>query len=53
MINRKLLIGVGVALALTACNTDKLTEANKNPNDPENAPSAALFTNSARVSAAR
>lgn len=53
MINRKLLIGVGVALAVTACNTDKLTEANKNPNDPESAPSAALFTNSARVSAAR
>ena len=53
MINRKLLFGAGVAVALTACNTDKLTDANKNPNDPESAPSAALFTNSVRVSAAR
>jgi SusD/RagB-like outer membrane lipoprotein len=55
MINRKLLFGVGVALSITAsaCNTDKLTEANKNPNDPEDAPSGALFTNSVRVAAAR
>jgi len=55
MINRKLLLGLGAALALSAgaCNTDKLTEANKNPNSPENAPSATLFTNSARLTATR
>ena len=55
MMNRKLLLGVGAALAFTAsaCNTDKLTEANKNPNSPEDAPSTALFTNSARLTAAR
>jgi len=55
MINRKLLIGFGTAFALSAgaCGTDNLTEANKNPNSPEDAPSAALFTNSARLTAAR
>lgn len=55
MMNRKLLLGVGAALAFSvgACNTDKLTEVNKNPNDPEDAPNTTLFTNSARVSAAR
>ena len=55
MINRKLLIGIGTALALSAgaCGTDNLTEANKNPNNPEDAPSTALFTNSARLTAAR
>jgi hypothetical protein len=55
MMNRKLLLGFGAAFALSvgACNTDKLTEVNKNPNDPEDAPSTTLFTNSARLTAAR
>jgi len=55
MMNRKLFIGVGAALALSAsaCDSDKLTEANKNPNSPEDAPSTALFTNSVRVGAGR
>jgi hypothetical protein len=55
MMNRKLLLGLGAALAFSAsaCNTDKLTEVNRNPNDPEDAPNTTLFTNSARVSAAR
>ena len=49
-INRTVLAGVGAAAAVlvTACNADKLTSINKNPNSPENAPSPALFTNATR-----
>jgi hypothetical protein len=36
------------AVAFTACNADKLTSANNNPNSPVDAPSTALFTNAAR-----
>lgn len=53
MKNRSLLLGLGAVLALSACDADKLTEANRNPNDPTDAPSSALFTNSARLAAAR
>jgi hypothetical protein len=54
MSNRKLILSFGAAaMFLSACDTDKLTRANENPNDPTNAPSAALFTNSARLAAAR
>lgn len=50
MMNRHLFLGLGAAVALfaTACNADKLTEVNENPNDPTDAPSGALFTNAAR-----
>ncbi len=47
MINKKLLtVGSGLALALgaAACNTDNLTNLNKNPNSPEDVPATALFT---------
>ncbi|MEO8194873.1 MAG: SusD/RagB family nutrient-binding outer membrane lipoprotein [Gemmatimonadales bacterium] len=33
-----------LALAATACNNDKLTSLNKNPNSPEDVPPATLFT---------
>lgn len=55
MWNRKLTVGLGVALALgtSACDTDSLTAANNNPNDPTDAPTPALFTTAARLTAAR
>ena len=48
-------VGSGVALALTlyACNNDKLTALNANPNSPEDVPPGPLFTNAARVGVAR
>jgi len=36
--------GLAVALGVAACNTDNLTNLNKNPNNPEDVPAAALFT---------
>lgn len=50
MMNRSLLVGVGAALAIvaTACEPDKLTSVNQNPNSPTDAPSSALFTNAVR-----
>src|SRR5437870_3342924 len=40
-----LVVGAGIlTLALTACNTDTLTNLNKNPNSPEDVPPAPLFT---------
>jgi hypothetical protein len=54
MTNRKLFLSLGaVAMIATACDPDKVTEVNNNPNDPTDAPSSALFTNSARLAAAR
>jgi hypothetical protein len=55
MLNRRLIIGCGAALALvaTACNSDKLTDVNKNPNSPTDAPSTALFSNAARNGVSR
>ena len=47
MMNRKLkTVGSSVALAFlaVACNGDKLTSLNKNPNNPEDVPAASLFT---------
>jgi SusD/RagB-like outer membrane lipoprotein len=47
MINKKLLTvssALAVALGVAACNTDNLTNLNKNPNNPEDVPAAALFT---------
>jgi hypothetical protein len=46
-------IAAAVALGATACDSDKLTELNRNPNSPTDAPSGALFTNSTRLVAAR
>ena len=56
MTYRKLLmVGSGVALAVmaAACNSDKLTNLNTNPNSPEDVPPGPLFTNAARVAASR
>jgi len=47
MMNKKLFTvgsGLAVALSVAACNTDNLTNLNKNPNSPEDVPAAALFT---------
>jgi len=47
MINRKILTvgsGLAVALSVAACNTDNLTNLNKNPNSPEDVPASTLFT---------
>ena len=54
--NRQLLrVGTGLALAFlaAACNNDRLTDLNKNPNSPEDVPAGPLFTNAARVAVAR
>src|SRR5918999_2831170 len=51
MINRRL-YATGLAAALlvtaTACETDKLTNVNQNPNSPTDAPTSALFTDAVR-----
>ncbi len=54
-INTLLKIGAGVlfAVAATACNSDKLTNLNANPNSPEDVPPGPLFTNAARVASSR
>ncbi len=47
MTNKKLLtVGCGIAVAVVAaaCNTDNLTNLNKNPNNPEDVPASTLFT---------
>ena len=54
--NRRILrVGTGLAIAFVAaaCNSDKLTNLNKNPNSPEDVPPGPLFTNAARLSVAR
>ena len=56
MRNRDYLLVVGTAAALlgaAACNNDKLTSINKNPNSPEDVPASTIFTNAARTSVAR
>lgn len=56
MTNRKLLkvgTGLAIAFAAAACNSDKLTNLNTNPNSPEDVPPGPLFTNAARVAASR
>ena len=52
MINKRLAIGIVAALSAAACNGD-ITNANQNPNDPTDAPSAALFTNATRLGTSR
>src|SRR5688572_18418149 len=55
MMNKRVFLSLGAALAMfaTACDADKVTEANNNPNDPTDAPSSALFTNAARNAVTR
>jgi hypothetical protein len=56
MMNRSIFrVSTGLALAFVAaaCNSDKLTNLNKNPNAPEDVPPGPLFTNAARLSVAR
>jgi hypothetical protein len=56
MMNRKILrvgTGLAIALAAAACNSDKLTNLNKNPNSPEDVPPGPLFTNAARGTVTR
>lgn len=50
MTNRARWLRLGAALAVfaIACDADEVTEANRNPNDPTDAPSSALFTSAAR-----
>jgi len=42
-----------VALSATACNNDKLTSFNENPNSATSAPAPALFTNATRTAVSR
>ena len=45
---RTLSFAAGLALlGAAACNNDTITEANKNPNAPEDAPAGPVFTNAA------
>jgi hypothetical protein len=56
MINKKFLtVGTGLALAFAAaaCNSDKLTDLNKNPNSPEDVPAGPIFTNATRLAVSR
>ena len=48
-------VGAGVVLAVAAfaCNNDKITDLNKNPNSPEDVPPGPLFTDAARVEISR
>src|SRR5437764_6366146 len=39
------LAAASLVAGLTACNNDKLTEVNANPNSPEQVSAASLFTN--------
>jgi len=45
--------GLAVALSVAACNTDNLTNLNKNPNSPEDVPATALFTTASVDAASR
>ncbi|HEY2851229.1 MAG TPA: SusD/RagB family nutrient-binding outer membrane lipoprotein [Gemmatimonadaceae bacterium] len=56
MRNRDFLLVVGTAATLlgaAACNNDKLTSINRNPNSPEDVPASTIFTNAARNATAR
>ena len=50
---RKLLVvGAGLlAMGTAACNNDKLTDLNRNPDSPEDVPAATLFTFAAQTAA--
>ena len=54
MTTRRLYVGAAaLAILATACESDRLTSVNNNPNSPTDAPSTALFTNATRNAAAR
>jgi hypothetical protein len=56
MMTHKTRLAVAAMLLLTgtaACDPDKLTDINRNPNSPEDVPPEPLFTQAARISAAR
>src|SRR5579872_4100859 len=46
------LFAVAGLVGLAACNNDKLTSINNNPNSPQDVPAASIFTDAARVSVA-
>jgi hypothetical protein len=47
-------LGASVALlAAAACNNDKLTSLNTNPNSPEDVPASTIFTTAARTAVSR
>jgi hypothetical protein len=41
-----------LVVGAAACNNDKLTDLNKNPNSPEDVPAASIFTTAARTATA-
>jgi SusD/RagB-like outer membrane lipoprotein len=45
----QLATGVMLAAGVAACNNDKITDLNKNPNSPEDVPAASIFTTAARA----
>jgi hypothetical protein len=47
------LVAASLVAGLTACDNDKLTQVNANPNQPEQVESASLFTNATIASLAR
>lgn len=49
----KVAFGLAIAAGLAACNNDKLTSLNQNPNNPTDAPAGALFTNAVNTTAGR
>ena len=56
MMTRERVLGLGAAvllIAAAACNNDKLTSLNINPNSPEAVPATTIFTSAARNSVAR
>lgn len=46
-------LALALAIGVAACNTDNITNANQNPNDPTSAPPGALFTNATVTSVRR
>lgn len=47
------LTGLALMTGAVACNTDNITTANRNPNDPTSAPAGALFTSATAASVQR
>ena len=49
----RLALGAVLALGLAACNADKLTRVNEDPNNPTSAPPQAVFTYATRIAMQR